>query len=117
MNECSVEGCDRAVYTNGLCTLHYKEKAGKLSSTSGPAVKRGHRLCTVCGYVGKPHKHTKGSMGMEILLWLFLLIPGLAYSLWRISSRYDACPKCNSPNMIPLDSPIAIKLLADIPRQ
>ena len=50
--------------------------------------------CPNCQYQGKAKKITKGSIGVEILLWLFFIIPGLIYSVWRVSSRYDGCPKC-----------------------
>jgi hypothetical protein len=63
--------------------------------------------CANCGTVGKPNKVTKGSLLIEIVLWLFMILPGLLYSLWRLSTRYQACPQCEAPNMIPADSPKA----------
>jgi len=72
----------------------------------------GARVCVNCGYVGRPKNFTKGNIGTEILLWLFFLLPGLLYSLWRISSRYFGCPNCGAPNMIPPDSPTAKRILA-----
>lgn len=50
--------------------------------------------CPNCSYEGKAKRMVKGSMGLEIVLWLLLIIPGLIYSLWRSFSRYNACPKC-----------------------
>lgn len=70
-------------------------------------------VCTQCGYVGKPKTAIKGSMGMEIVLWLFFIIPGLIYSVWRSSSRYDVCPKCNNQSLIPLDSPKGQKVMKE----
>jgi len=70
-------------------------------------------LCTKCGHKGKPKLFTKGSIFIEIVLWICFIIPGLIYSIWRHASRYKGCPKCNEPNMIPLDSPIAQKMLLD----
>ena len=67
--------------------------------------------CTSCGAMGFPKTHVKGNIGVEILLWLFLLIPGIFYSLWRLSSKEKVCPKCGKPNMIPMDSPIAQKMV------
>ena len=32
-------------------------------------------VCTSCGYVGESKTITKGSMGVEIILWLCLLKP------------------------------------------
>jgi len=69
-------------------------------------------LCVNCGYKGKCKLITKGSIGMEILLWLVFLLPGLIYSIWRHISRYRGCPKCKE-SMIPFDSPVAQKLLAE----
>ena len=72
-------------------------------------------ICTNCGHQGKPKLIIKGSAGLEILLWLFFIIPGLIYSLWRSlspSAKQLICRKCKAPNMIPLDSPLAQKILA-----
>ena len=68
-------------------------------------------LCAKCGHQGNPKVVTKGSIFIEIMLWLFFIVPGIIYSIWRLSNRYRACPKCKEPNMIPLDSPVAKKML------
>lgn len=68
-------------------------------------------ICHVCGYVGRPKSHTRGSLLLEILLWLIFLIPGIIYSLWRLSTRQKVCPKCLTPNMIPEDTPKGQELL------
>lgn len=70
-------------------------------------------ICTACGFVGKPKKITKGSILVEIILWLLFLIPGLIYSIWRLSTKYVACPNCKSQTMIPVDSPNGQRLLAE----
>jgi hypothetical protein len=67
-------------------------------------------VCTQCGYVGRPTRVTKGSIAIELVLWLFLIIPGLVYSIWRLTSRFDACPACKQPTMIPTDTPVGRKL-------
>lgn len=67
-------------------------------------------LCTVCGYKGKAKRITKGNLGMELVLWLLMIIPGLLYSLWRLTTRYDGCPLCHGNTLIPLDSPVAKKI-------
>jgi len=68
------------------------------------------RICTNCGYEGKAKFKTKGSFLIEIVLWLLFIIPGLIYSLWRISaSKMMVCPGCDNINtMIPADSPKAV---------
>lgn len=50
--------------------------------------------CINCGYTGGPRKMTPGSFLMEVVLWCLLLIPGVIYSIWRISSKYKVCPRC-----------------------
>jgi hypothetical protein len=70
-------------------------------------------ICSACGHIGSSKTAVKGSILIEIVLWLCFIIPGIIYSLWRSSSRYKTCPKCGGTNLIPLDSPIGQKLLAD----
>lgn len=63
-------------------------------------------ICTQCGSIGTPKRTPRGSMLVEIGLWLCLLVPGLIYSLWRVGSKQPTCRQCGSANcMIPLDTP------------
>ena len=55
--------------------------------------------CPNCKYSGPAQQITKGSMLIEIILYFLLIIPGLIYSSWRLSSRHLACPKCNFANV------------------
>lgn len=70
------------------------------------------KLCTNCHFIGKPRKITKGSLLIEILLWIMFIFPGLIYSIWRLTSKISACPQCQAPNMIPLESQMAQRILA-----
>lgn len=70
------------------------------------------RICVQCGYVGKTKRVTKGSLLIEIVLWIAFIIPGILYSLWRLTTRYDACPSCGAATMIPVDSPKGREMLA-----
>lgn len=70
-------------------------------------------ICTTCGFVGIPKKTVKGSFLIELILWLFFLIPGIIYSIWRLTTRCDACPKCKNTTMIPIDSPMGEKLMKE----
>ncbi len=70
-------------------------------------------ICTTCGYVGKPIKLVKGSFAIELFLWLCFFVPGFIYSIWRLTSKIDVCPKCKNPNMIPIDSPVGQKLVGE----
>lgn len=67
-------------------------------------------ICSNCGYAGSAKKVTKGNILIELFLWLCFLLPGLIYSIWRLSSRHEACPKCGAQNLVPLESPRGKKL-------
>ena len=69
-------------------------------------------LCTNCLFRGYPKTVTPGSIIIELFLWFCFLLPGLIYSLWRLSARHKACPSCGARNMIPANSPAARKLLS-----
>lgn len=68
-------------------------------------------ICPNCGYKGTPKKVTKGSIFIELVLWLAFIVPGIIYSLWRLTSRHEACPQCGASNMVPLSSPRGKKLV------
>lgn len=70
-------------------------------------------ICTSCGNIGQPKRITKGNLLIEIILWLAFLVPGLIYSIWRLTSRYDACPVCKKESMIPTDTPAGQKLVKE----
>ena len=70
-------------------------------------------VCTSCGFVGQPKAITKGSFWIEVILWLCFIIPGLIYSVWRLSSRHDGCPSCGQTTLIPAASPMAKNFLRD----
>ncbi|WP_157314092.1 hypothetical protein [Chitinibacter sp. GC72] len=71
-------------------------------------VAEGRFFCTACGHQGESHSHTSGSIGIEVVLWICFLIPGLIYSIWRLSSRHDVCSFCGSKSLIPANSPKAV---------
>lgn len=72
-----------------------------------PAMKSAF-ICPQCGSQGTPVTVTPGSILIELVLWLAFLIPGLVYSLWRLSARTrNTCPQCHTPGMIPSDTPVA----------
>ena len=68
--------------------------------------------CPNCGSVAKPKRRTKGSFLIEFLLWLCFLVPGLIYSIWRLTTRAEVCGICGNPGVIPEDSPRAREALA-----
>lgn len=68
-------------------------------------------VCTSCGSVGYPQTVTPGYILIEIALWLVFILPGLLYSIWRLSARHQACGVCGQKTIIPVDSPMAQKIL------
>ncbi|MBI2613318.1 MAG: hypothetical protein HYW62_00885 [Candidatus Levybacteria bacterium] len=71
-------------------------------------------ICTNCYYRGEPKTITRGSFAIELVLWIFFfwafLIPPLVYSIWRLTTRTKACPKCGQTALIPEDSPRGVEL-------
>lgn len=63
------------------------------------------QVCTRCGFVSTGTTRVKGSILIEIMLWFFFLIPGLIYSLWRLTTKAVVCPKCGSEELVPSDTP------------
>ncbi len=68
-------------------------------------------VCRDCGFTGELIKKPKGNLAMEIVLWLCFLVPGLLYSVWRMSNRAYCCPTCGGQQLIPTDSPIGRQLI------
>lgn len=62
-------------------------------------------VCTQCKTVGTAKVKYGGSTGVELLLWLFFIVPGLIYSAWRGSSKKMVCRSCGSESLVPPDSP------------
>jgi uncharacterized membrane protein YqaE (UPF0057 family) len=69
-------------------------------------------FCPNCGTKGKAKRKTKGSILIEIILWICFIVPGIIYTIWRLTNRYYACPACGAEGMIPLDSPRAKQMSA-----
>jgi len=78
--------------------------------TATPSRARGSHVCPSCGVSGSPVSHTPGSMAVELVLWLFFIVPGLIYSCWRLCARRNVCPACKNP-MIPSNTPLGQNLL------
>lgn len=71
----------------------------------GRADQSGAMICPSCGTRGIPRTKTRCSTLIELILWLCFLVPGLIYSIWRLTTRYDACPSCGQPGMIGVGTP------------
>lgn len=69
-------------------------------------------VCKDCGTVAEPKTKAKGSMAVEIVLWLCFLVPGLIYSVWRMANKYESCPACGSDKLLPVGSPVGQQMAA-----
>lgn len=69
-------------------------------------------VCTTCGHCGRGRRRVKGSMLIEVVLWLALIVPGLIYSLWRLSTRSSVCESCGAGALVQPDSPVGRRMLA-----
>ena len=56
--------------------------------------------CPNCKYNGEGKYRTKGSLLIEIILWLCFLLPGIIYTIWRLNSRGWVCPQCEFEHVI-----------------
>jgi hypothetical protein len=72
----------------------------------------GSVICSACGTRGESKTHTRGSFAIELILWLCFIIPGLIYSVWRLTSRRKVCRACGSSDLVPVNSPRGRKLVA-----
>lgn len=86
-------------------------KGARSAVAAGREQRRGGLYCPSCGTTSDGTTHTRGSIFIELALWLCFLLPGLVYSVWRLSSRQQVCPCCRNPGLIPITSPKARKEL------
>jgi hypothetical protein len=66
------------------------------------------RHCMTCGTDGEPKTETRGSIVIEIVLWLMFIVPGLIYSIWRLTTKRPVCRACGSATLVPYDAPAAV---------
>lgn len=64
----------------------------------------GNQICETCGATGAPVKVIKGNILVELVLWLLGCLPGLIYTIWRLTTKAVVCGGCGG-HMIPLGSP------------
>jgi hypothetical protein len=74
-------------------------------------------ICKTCGTVGKPKTKNSGTFMGEVVAWVaaiaianatmawILLILPLGYSIYRVSTKASCCAKCDSSDVIPVDTP------------
>jgi ribosomal protein S27AE len=73
-------------------------------------------ICIRCGTaLGRKDLKNPGNTLIEFILWLWLIVPGLLYSIWR-RSKEKLCPRCGSDTLVPENTPVGKKLIGtDLP--
>lgn len=71
-------------------------------------------VCLECGSTAGTRRLTPGSIFIELLLWCMLILPGMIYTVWRLTARRRVCRRCGSARIVPADSPVGHKLLSDL---
>ena len=74
-------------------------------------IKKWMKVCPNCGHIGRAT--VKGSLIMEIILWLCFLLPGFIYTMWRTTQSRTTCPKCKESGMVSVKSPRGQKLVKE----
>lgn len=70
-------------------------------------------VCLRCGSVDGARQVRRGSLVVEVLLWLMWLLPGLIYTAWRWSTLHAVCVCCGAAELVPVDSPRGRQLMRD----
>jgi len=71
-------------------------------------------ICANCYEMVIPYRKTPGWFLLELVLWMMFIVPGLFYTIWRISNKFDACPVCESKDVAHPDSPRGQMILAQL---
>lgn len=68
-------------------------------------------VCLKCFTRTSPDYALGGSGALELVLWLLFLLPGLLYSLSRITNAKQVCPTCKSTDVVPSHTSRAQELI------
>lgn len=123
---------DGSINDLSLCLLQGTQdwqpvaKLSLLPKTRKPASDLRDRFCTQCHTVARPKSRVPGSGLLGAFLWILALVASFVfafigspavgvllfaiafcYSAGRALMRRKCCPACQSPNLIPTDSPAA----------
>ena len=90
-----------------LAYLVYRIVAGVINTLAlGPLT-----VCTTCGHHGQAKTRVRGSIWIELVLWVCFIVPGLIYSIWRLTTKQKICSSCGASNLVPPESPVGKEFL------
>lgn len=70
-------------------------------------------ICEDCGTIDLPKYAWRGNCLVEIVLWIFFVLPGIFYSIWRSETKHKVCKACGSPNVHPVGSLIGRQVMRE----
>lgn len=71
-------------------------------------------LCPSCGALGRVTMKRSGHGGLELVLWLCFIVPGVVYSLWRLLTPIVICAECGAHPLIKVGSPKGRRQFAEL---
>jgi len=57
-------------------------------------------VCKKCAIVTRSRLLVQGSDVLEVVLWLCLIVPGIAYHIWRRDTAVRICSRCGGTDLI-----------------
>ena len=69
-------------------------------------------ICRSCGHIGKAGKRARGHTLVTIFLLICFIVPGIFYSIWRLTTKEKVCTVCGNANLIPVNSPVGQKIIS-----
>lgn len=69
--------------------------------------------CLQCGTAQYGDRTLPGSGWIELILWLWLIVPGVIYSIWRRSKKRPTCAACGSRDVAAISSPVGAQLVRE----
>ena len=73
-----------------------------------PEFKSKEKFCLRCGTTDKPRRELAGSFVMQFIWGMFLIVPGVLYTINRYKKQKHFCKNCgSSTDLIPTNSPLA----------
>jgi hypothetical protein len=85
-----------------------------MSKVDDLAENNGMAVCMRCEETRVPNDSAKGSLALEILLWVCAILPGVVYSIWRRTTQTPSCPVCGSKELIPAHVPKGERISDDL---
>ena len=70
-------------------------------------------ICRKCGTNKAPYLKRRGSLALEIFLYLFMIIPGVIYTLFRFTKIEKSCSKCGSEDVVESSTPVGQRLISE----